>query len=342
MDRVVRLLGDPERPVQLVFAGKAHPQDEGGKDLIKAIVAASRDPSLAGRVVFLEDYDMGMARALVSGVDVWLNTPRRPHEASGTSGMKAAANGALNVSILDGWWAEAFARHGSDVGWAIGRGEEYAGDEARGDEVEAELLYEVLEREVVPLFFDRDKVTGLPRGWIQRMKAAIAHLVPEFNTARMVKEYSERFYVPALAGASSLLDDDLSIASELVSWKERIRAAWPAVAVRRLQAQATSEVTAGDSVRVEANVHLGTLAPEDVVVELYFGVAMGALDLHSNRGSWCSRLMRSSGGGPDGTFTFVGEIPTSESGAHAFTARVMPFNPAMTPPRLDASLVRWA
>ena len=144
-----RLLGDPQRPVQLVFAGKAHPQDKGGKELIRSDRPRERARrGSAGKVVFIEDYDMRIARALVSGVDVWLNTPRRPLEASGTSGMKAAANGALNVSVLDGWWAEAYAAHGRDVGWAIGRGEEY--EDGAGDAIEAELLYDLLEREVVP------------------------------------------------------------------------------------------------------------------------------------------------------------------------------------------------
>ena len=179
LDRVKRLLSDVERPVQLVFAGKAHPQDKGGKELIRTIVHASRDAGLRGKVVFIEDYDMRIARALVSGVDVWLNTPRRPLEASGTSGMKAAANGALNVSVLDGWWAEAWRDHGTDVGWAIGRGEEYTDDQ--GDRVEAEGLYDLLEREVVPLFFQREAQGRMPRAWIKKMKNAISMLVPELT-----------------------------------------------------------------------------------------------------------------------------------------------------------------
>src|SRR5581483_2818334 len=164
--------------------GKAHPQDRGGKDLIRTIIDASRDAGLRGRVVFVEDYDMRIARALVSGVDVWLNTPRRPMEASGTSGMKAAANGALGLSVLDGWFAESWRDHGWEIGWAIGRGEEYP--DASGDAREAELLYDLLEREVVPLFFQRDGSGTLPRRWIKKMKTSIAHLSPRYNTARMV------------------------------------------------------------------------------------------------------------------------------------------------------------
>src|SRR6202044_1349449 len=162
----------------------------------RGIIRASRDPDLRGKVVFLEDYDIRMARALVSGVDVWLNTPRRPLEASGTSGMKAAANGALGVSVLDGWFAEAWRDHGADIGWAIGRGEE--DPDGSGDAREAELLYGVLEREVVPLFYSREGMGQLPRGWIKRMKHSIAKLVPTFNTTRMVRQYTSRFYVPAI------------------------------------------------------------------------------------------------------------------------------------------------
>ena len=333
-----RLLGNPDRPVQLVFAGKAHPQDKGGKELIRSIVHASRQAGLHGRIVFLEDYDMRIARAMVSGVDVWLNTPRRPHEASGTSGMKAAANGALNLSVLDGWWAEAWAEHGSQVGWAVGRGEEYEDD--AGDRIEAELLYDVLEREVVPLFFERDRASGLPRGWIARMKASIAKLVPEFNTARMVKEYTERAYAPAIARTSGLVGKGgLAAVEELVSWKQRVRAGWPSVAVLDVDVapRSDAEVSVGELVEVEARVRLGELRPEDVVVELYYGPTMGSHELHE--GSLAR--MRVTSTNADGTHTFTGGIPTHESGSHAFAARVMPWNVAMSQP-YETSLVRWA
>ncbi|HEY8072887.1 MAG TPA: alpha-glucan family phosphorylase [Labilithrix sp.] len=334
IERVTRLLGDPERPVQLVFAGKAHPQDKGGKELIRSLVHASRQKGLRGRVVFVEDYDMRIARAMVSGVDVWLNTPRRPHEASGTSGMKAAANGALNVSVLDGWWAEAWEKHGSDVGWAIGRGEEY--EDGGGDDVEAELLYDLVEREIAPLFFDRDRTSGLPRAWIRRMKSSIANLVPAFNTARMVKEYTERFYVPAFTQAKRLAGADLSAAEQLAQWKQRVRAAWPRVAIREVVAKSPHEITVGEPMIVEAKVALGELSPDDVVVELYTGPTHGKHDLE--RGAVVR--MRLEGNG-DGVYTYVGEIPTSESGAHAFAARVMPWNASMSHP-YETSLVRWA
>lgn len=344
LERVKRLLGNAERPVQLVFAGKAHPQDKGGKELIRNIVHASREVGLRGRVVFLEDYEMRIARALVSGVDVWLNTPRRPHEASGTSGMKAAANGALNVSVLDGWWAEAWADHGAKVGWAVGRGEEYEDDE--GDRIEADLLYDVLEREVIPLFFDRDRATGLPREWIARMKASISCLVPDFNTSRMVREYTERTYVPAIARATQIASSDgLRSIEDLVAWKQRVRAGWASVAVGDVEIAPTSaapprtspEVRVGELVEVAAQVRLGELRPEDVVVELYYGPTMGSHELAAGS----IARMRVSSSNPDGTHTFLGGIPTLESGSHAFATRVMPWNPLMSHP-YETSLVRWA
>jgi starch phosphorylase len=333
--RVKKLLGDASRPVQLVFAGKAHPQDKGGKELIRTIVHASRDMGLRGHVVFIEDYDMRIARAMVSGVDVWLNTPRRPLEASGTSGMKAAANGALGVSVLDGWFAEAWRDHGADIGWAIGRGEEYT--DGAGDAREAELLYDLLEREVVPLFYAREGMGQLPRGWIRRMKHAIAKLVPTYNTARMVRQYTSRFYVPAIRLTHRLTDGDLAAARALTDWKERVRKAWDGVTIADTRTESTSEVAVGEPLRVSVRVHLGALSPDDVAVELYHGPTHGAHEIEKGR----IVRMRAERQEGDGAWLFVGEIPTTESGAHAFAARVMPYNASMSHP-YETSLLRWA
>ena len=200
-DRLAALLGDSERPIQILLAGKAHPADEGGKDVIRDVVDFAREPSAAGRVVFLEDYEMTLARRLVQGADVWLNTPRRPYEASGTSGMKAALNGVLNVSILDGWWAEAYS---PAVGFAIDGGAAGAdADEAEQDEADADALFAALEEQIVPLYYERN-AAGLPERWIALMRESIAELGPRFGTARMVSEYVERLYLPAHDGAVSL------------------------------------------------------------------------------------------------------------------------------------------
>jgi starch phosphorylase len=333
LSRVKRLLGDSTRPVQLVFAGKAHPQDKGGKELIRSIVKGSRDADLLGRVIFLEDYDMRIARAIVSGVDVWLNTPRRPHEASGTSGMKAAANGALNVSILDGWWDEARVRHGWDVGWAIGHGEEYA--DGAGDALEAEELYDLLEREIVPLFYERD--AAIPRRWVKRMKSAISKLVPDFNTARMVREYTEKYYVPAVRLSANMTADDLAGAKKLSAWKDRVEAAWPKVAVRSVQIKSATEVRVSEPLVAEAVVQLGPLAPEDVHVELYYGPT-AAVDTLPDKGQIARMKLEDKI--EDGIYRYSGRITTTGSGSHAFAARIVPFNESLTH-RFETSLIKW-
>jgi starch phosphorylase len=192
MERLKQLLHNRYRPVQFVFSGKAHPADEGAKHLIQKVYTVAKDPEIGGRIAFLEDYDMQIARYLVQGVDVWLNNPRRPREASGTSGQKAAANGIPNLSILDGWWAEGY--NGAN-GWAIDPGREFD-DPAAQDAADADVLYRLLAEEVVPLFYKRD-ADDVPRGWVQVMKEAIRTSVPIFCTRRMVKQYTERFYVPA-------------------------------------------------------------------------------------------------------------------------------------------------
>jgi starch phosphorylase len=340
VERVMKILGNADRPVQLVFAGKAHPQDKPGKELIRSIVRASRDAGLRGKVIFIEDYDMRIARAMVAGVDVWLNTPRRPLEASGTSGMKAAANGALNLSILDGWWAEAWRDYGWQVGWAIGRGEEYQSD--AGDKLEAEALYDLLEREVVPLFFDRESRDGMPRGWVKRMKNAIAKLVPDYNTQRMVQQYSEKFYVPAIRTSNAMMNDGLKAAEQLVAWKEKVKAAWPQVAIASVAPVSKTELAVGEKMTVEAIVKLGSLKPEDVAVELYYGPTLGGQELPT--GSIVRMALDTTAGAATAAtdaLRFVGSIPTSESGAHAFAARVIPFNAAMSHP-YETTLIRWA
>ena len=200
-ERLIRILSDKDRPVQIIFAGKAHPMDNPGKELIREIIHFARQPEARRRMVFIEDYDMVVARYLVQGVDVWLNTPRRPLEASGTSGMKAAVNGALNLSVLDGWWVEAC---NVNTGWAIGQGEEY-GDEKYQDEVESNALYNLLEKELIPLFYNRG-ADGLPRAWISKMKTSMREICPVFNTNRMVKEYAEKYYLPAHNRYSSLTE----------------------------------------------------------------------------------------------------------------------------------------
>jgi len=330
-DRLLRLLSDRDRPLQIIFAGKAHPHDIAGKELIKELVHFSRREEVMSRIVFLEDYDMTMARYLTSGSDVWLNTPRRPLEASGTSGMKAGMNGVLNCSILDGWWAEGF---NPDIGWAIGSGEMYA-DEELQDRIESEALYDLLEREIVPLFYSRGH-DGLPREWIRRMKCSMREVGKGFSSHRMLKEYSERFYFPALENSRSLAAAGFAPAKDLAAYLEKARAAWPRVAISELKTDAVPVMERGDQVNIEALVELGGLEPSGALVELYHGqvssqdeitsperVEMAAVEKRGN--AWLYRV----------------SITCAQTGKHGYAARVLPKHPALASPFVPG-LVRWA
>ena len=326
-DRLARLLSDEKRPVQIIIAGKAHPLDAPGKDVLRTVVQESQRPRLRDRVVFLEDYDMHVARYLVQGADVWLNVPRRPLEASGTSGMKAAVNGALNLSVLDGWWAEGYA---PDCGWAIGGGEQYE-DPEENDAVEAEALYTLLEREVVPAFYARDS-SGRPREWTAMMTASIRRLGAEFTTARMVREYAERAYMPAHRNAMALAEGEG--ARDLAAWRERMRAAWPEVGVRT-GGGTNGSVVVGSDVQVELLATLGLLTPGDVRVEVVAGVPDGVGGLTVR--SVVPAVPVGAGGREQ---RFVATLPAAESGRLAYAARVVPLRPdgARTEPEF---LIAW-
>jgi starch phosphorylase len=339
VERLGQLLADPERPVQIILSGKAHPKDDAGKQLIRQIVALAQHGPFRGRLVFLEDYDVAVARYMVQGCDIWLNTPRRPFEASGTSGMKAAANGVLNMSTLDGWWAEAWEAFPPDEptgGWAIGRGEVYADDDEQ-DAVEAEALYAILESDAVPLFFERG-MQDLPREWVERMKSSIANICPTYNIHRMVQQYTERFYAPAAARQKVLVADDASGARALTQWKARVRDGWSAVRVETVKSDSAHDVRVGDELRVQATVQLGRLTPDDVAVQLYMGRVDSAGDLTVATGT----PMQPTDAPGDGGYTFEATgIVCSESGLHGYTVRVLPRHPGMVTPFLPG-LITWA
>ena len=255
------IIADADRPVVFVFAGKAHPQDEPGRQMIREVHAMAQRPEFLGRVLFIEDYDMGLARSLVAGVDVWLNNPVYPLEASGTSGMKAGINGTMNLSVLDGWWAEGFD---GENGWAIPSST--AQDDGRRDDEDARSLYEVLQDEVVPLYYDRD-ASGIPRRWIQRAKRSMSTLIPAFNTRRMVGNYVAGLYRPAAAQGRRMGGDGARSAQLLADWRARVMHAWPGVSIESALEQ-PSRVDFGDRVQMKVAVALGQLAPADVRVEL--------------------------------------------------------------------------
>ncbi|MDN5344452.1 MAG: glycogen phosphorylase, partial [Clostridia bacterium] len=265
-ERLARLLNDPRRPVQIIYAGKAHPGDAEGKKLIQALLVFAHQAGFRSHLVFLEDYDLEMARYLVQGVDVWLGNPRRPLEASSTSGMKAVLNGALHVSTLDGWWDEAWT---PAIGWAIGCGEDYT-DDADQDARETELLYQILEKEVIPLFYDRD-TGGLPSGWVAMMKDSIQTLAPVFNTHRMVQEYNRQFYLPGASLYQRLAAGGQAGAREMAAWRARVRDGWSQVKVEKVEDDRERGLAVGDNLAVRAVVSPGPLQPEDIRVEIYFG-----------------------------------------------------------------------
>ena len=270
-ERLARILNDPARPVQIIFAGKAHPKDEEGKKLIETIVTLAKRPEFRRKIVFLENYDMGVARYMVQGCDVWLNTPLRPLEASGTSGMKALANGVVNVSTLDGWWDEAWhigATSNCDVGWAIGAGEMYE-DAAYQDQIEAEALYELLEREIVPTFYDR-RSDGMPSKWVERMKSSIAKLCPEFNMHRAVMQYANQYYSRAHKHQLLLRDQHAAKAKQLAASVCKLASAWPGVSIEAVPDE-SAEIGLGEKIHICARVALGSLTPDDVLAETLIG-----------------------------------------------------------------------
>jgi len=276
--RLIKLLSDPERPLQIVFAGKAHPRDTEGKEIIRQIIHFANQYDVRKRIVFLEDYDINVARFLVRGVDVWLNTPRPPMEASGTSGMKAAFNGALNLSTWDGWWCEGYVNEG---GWVIGAGESYDDPEYQ-DMVESQAMYNILENEVIPLYYSRGK-NDLPRPWIHRMKTTIKWCTPRFNTSRMVGEYTKRFYMMAAEDWKELNGKSQAKAKEISTWKSYMKQHWGQLQIADVdikvdngngfetQDQRKSQIKVGSKLRVKALVRLGDIAPENISVQLYRG-----------------------------------------------------------------------
>jgi starch phosphorylase len=320
LKRLARILNDPVRPVQILFAGKAHPADHQGKELIRQIIHLSCREEFRHKVVFLEDYDMAVARHLVQGVDVWLNTPRRPLEASGTSGMKVAFNGGLNMSILDGWWCEGFR---GNNGWAIGRGEVYDDLEYQ-NEVESRALFDLLEKEVVPLFYDRG-ADGIPRGWVATMKASLQSLCPVFSTDRMVKEYAQRFYLPAFQQHETLAEERFRPARELAHWKERIFRLWHDVRIEGVESKCGGELALGTMVPVQVRVVLGDIAVEDVALHIYFGV----LDSRGSIvGGELVPMSHREELGP-GRHLYTAELECRFCGRHGFMLRLSPCHPLL-------------
>jgi starch phosphorylase len=322
-DRLARILSHSQRPVQLIVAGKAHPNDAEGKQLIHAFTSFAGRSDIWNRVVFLEDYDMALAQHLVAGIDVWINTPRRPMEACGTSGMKILVNGGLNLSELDGWWAEAYQ---PDVGWAIGDNQEHYGLTYNG--IEASRLYSILEQEVIPEFYERDR-RGMPQKWLKRIRTSMARLTPQFSSNRMVREYVERIYLPASAALRRRSDNHAKLARDLEAWHSQLRESWGSVRfgdMRMIQIE--------DRWHVETEVYVGELKSDHVEVQLY------ADPLGDAKVPTCVAMSQQDAipGAVNG-FIYTAECSASRPADH-YTPRIVPFHPDALIP-LEEPLIVW-
>lgn len=333
LERLAAILNNRDRPVQIIFAGKAHPRDHGGKELIAEIVHVCRRPEFRRRMVFIEDYDISVARMMVQGVDVWLNNPRRPLEASGTSGMKVCINGGLNLSILDGWWCEGYA---GNNGWAIGAGEEYTdNDRTYQDDIESRTIYDLLEQEIVPLYYNRSS-DGLPRGWINYMKHSIKSCCPVFNTNRMVEEYARRCYTPSAERYAQLSGDDLRSATSLSQWRRKLLREWNHVKVENVEADGRDAMRVGAEFEVHARINLGGLTPDDVEVQLFHGI----IDNADNIPEPSTALMATNGEVVGPSWSFKGKIRCQASGHYGYAVRVLPRHPNLGN-AFEPGLVCW-
>jgi starch phosphorylase len=332
LDRLKALLLNEERPVQLVFAGKAHPADDLGKELLRQVAQVAADLDLRHRLVLLEDYDITVARMLVGGVDVWMNTPLRPLEACGTSGMKAVFNGVLNCSVLDGWWDEMYD---SDVGWAIPSAEWQDDIEARND-IESTGLFSLLERQVVPLFYHRND-GGLPADWLAKVKASMARVGPKVSASRMLREYTTDLYEPAARRTRELRADGDARSRSFVAWTEKVLDAWPTVMVTSTT-YAESTSPDGTVYEVTAQASLGQLEPEDIEVQILYG----AVDLDDElRDPVCVPMIFAGDGDQPGWRRYTFDLDFDQAGNFGFTVRIVPFHRDL-PSYTQLGKVAWA
>ena len=341
--RLAALVNNPERPVVLLFAGKAHPADEPGKYVLREIRQLMMSQEFAGRIVFLEDYDLQLARTLVSGVDVWLNNPIAPLEASGTSGIKAAINGRLNLSILDGWWAEGWMQ---DNGWGIPSAD--VQDPERRDTIESQLILGALEDEVLPRYYGRDEA-GVPRAWVRSAKSAMMTVIPRFNMRRVLFDYTQGLYEPAATQYRRLAADSLTGARTLADWKERVRKAWPGVSLRLL-ADSVRDLPRGERLRLRVAARLEGLAPADVRVEFAAQRLLPEADLSApplssyaqapRPGLWQAALTATGEHDADGMTVFALDIEPPECGQFRTEIRIYPWHELLSHP-FELGLMKW-
>ena len=333
IERLKKIISNPHRPVQIIFAGKAHPHDNGGKELIKNIAEICRREEFRDHIVFLEDYDINVARYMVQGVDVWLNNPRRPLEASGTSGMKVPPNGGLNFSILDGWWDEAYD---GQNGWAIGNREEYT-DLKYQDEVESNALYNVLENEIIPLYYERGR-DDIPRQWVTAMKWSMQTVCPQFSTNRMVADYFNKFYTNASRRYINMTSDDFKKSKELKSWKDNIYSKWSKVSFENTMSEMPSRnLQVGSKFEVKTIVNLGNIAPDSVRVELYHG----KLSMKDEITEPTIVEMKHSSDLGNGRHSFIGSLECVNTGQSGYAIRMYPYHKDLGY-KFDMKMIIWS
>ena len=330
-ERLAKILNNPGRPVQIIIAGKAHPQDKDGKKYISRILELMKEGPFCNNVVFLENYNMNIARYLVQGCDVWLNNPRRGLEACGTSGMKAAANGCLNCSTLDGWWDEIYT---PKIGWGVGQRQEYE-DVEYWDEIEAQELYAILEEQIVPTFYDRGD-ERMPKKWISMMKQNMAINCPMFNSNRMLQEYTEEMYIPAQLSTKKMFAHNFKKAKELTVWKQLMKQEWSSMRFLNVETSDVTSLNVAGSLKVEAEVYLGKIQPEHVDVQVYFG----KLDSKNNINEGELLSMELLKKNDSDKYVFKTNIENFKSGNNGFTLRIIPKHDSLANP-FDDGLIYW-
>ena len=332
LDRLSKLVNDPARPVQFIFAGKAHPADKAGQDLIKYIVEISKRPEFIGKILFVQNYDMNLAKMMLQGVDIWMNTPTRPLEASGTSGEKGVMNGTIHFSVLDGWWVEGYKK---DAGWALPQENAYEINDLQ-DELDAETIYNIFEEEILPAFYDRN-INGIPEKWVSYIKNTFAQVSPNFTTARMIRDYQDRFYKPQAERSARLIAGDYKLAKEIAVWKSGVSAVWDQIEVKSVQITdgITNVLKIGEVYPARVVVDIKSLKPEDLSVEMVI-----TENDKDSRPSLIECLPFTVEKAEGQLITYKLDLNLMNAGAFGYAIRIVPNNPEL-PHRQDFHHLKW-
>lgn len=332
LDRLAKLVNDPARPVQFIFAGKAHPADKAGQDLIKHIIEISKRPEFIGKILFVQNYDMNLAKMMLQGVDIWMNTPTRPLEASGTSGEKGVMNGTIHFSVLDGWWVEGYKK---EAGWALPQENAYDSNDLQ-DELDAETIYNIFEEEILPAFYDRN-MNGIPEKWVSYIKNTFAQVAPNFTTARMIKDYQDRFYTPQAERSARLVASDYKLAKEIAVWKSVVSSVWDQIEVKNVQITdgITNVLKIGEVYPARVVVDIKSLKPEDLNVEMV--ITENSKDSRPELIECLPFVVEKSEGQ---VITYKLELNLMNAGAFGYAIRIVP-NHQELPHRQDFRYLKW-